>query len=67
MPEKFAVDNIHCANCAKKITQAIAEAQPGARVEVDIKQGIVTVDPIADRGAIVRAIEGAGYSISRGA
>lgn len=67
MSEKFAVDKIHCANCASKITKAIAEAQPGARVEVDIKHGIVTVEPVSDRNTIVHAIESAGYSINRAA
>ncbi|MBI3496381.1 MAG: heavy-metal-associated domain-containing protein [Proteobacteria bacterium] len=64
MSETFAVKDIHCTGCAKKITQAITAAEPGARVEVNIEQGIVTVDPIKDRRSIVAAIEGAGYALA---
>lgn len=66
MREKFEVENIHCTSCAKKITDAIAAAQPGAKVGVDIKSGVVEVEHPADRAKIVAAITAAGYAM-RGA
>lgn len=66
MREKFEVDDIHCTSCAKKITNAIVAAQPGAQVNVDIEAGVVEVGPAADRTKIIAAITGAGYAM-RGA
>ena len=66
MATKFEVEDIHCDGCAQRITKAIHEVQPGARVRIDIPDGVVEVDEVADQAAIARAIEDAGYAV-RGA
>lgn len=61
------VDGIHCGNCAKRITAAIDKIAPGVRVEIDISKGKVDVDGWAEREAIVRAVQDAGYAMRRAA
>lgn len=56
----FRVEKMHCAACARKITNAILAVQPGAHVAIDIEQRRVSVDA-RDRAAIQKAIEDAGY------
>ena len=66
MATKFEVEEIHCDSCVKRITKAIHEVQPDARVQIDIPEGVVEIDEVADQAAIARAIEDAGYVV-RGA
>lgn len=63
MSMTFHVENIHCTSCARKISEAIAAAQPGAQIDVDVKSGVVTVAAASDRAKIVDAIRGAGYAL----
>jgi cystathionine beta-lyase len=63
MPMTFHVENIHCTSCARKISEAIAAAQPGAQINVDVKSGIVTVSAASDHAKIADAIRGAGYAL----
>lgn len=63
MPMTFHVENIHCTSCARKITDAITAAQPGAKIDVDVKSGVVTVNAASDRAKIADAIRGAGYAL----
>ena len=67
MSTTFDVEGLHCTGCSKKIIDAIAGVQPGAKVEIDIKGGQVLVDDVQDRAAIVRAIESAGYALRQAA
>jgi copper chaperone len=66
MRETFEVENMHCSGCAKKIADAIAAAQPGAKVGIDVKSGKVEVEQVTDRAKVVEAIAAAGYAL-RGA
>ncbi len=66
MATKFEVEEIHCDSCVKRITKAIHEVQPDARVQIDIPEGVVEIDEVADQAVIARAIEDAGYVV-RGA
>lgn len=62
----FQVQDVHCASCAKRITTAIQAVQPDADVQVEVATGRVTVQPAGDAGAIIKAIEGAGYQATAG-
>ncbi len=57
------VEGIHCGGCANSIKKALAEAAPGAEVEVDVSGGRVKVGGNADRAKVVAAIEDAGYNV----
>ncbi|OFW36732.1 MAG: hypothetical protein A3J29_02170 [Acidobacteria bacterium RIFCSPLOWO2_12_FULL_67_14b] len=63
----FQLDRIHCEGCAKKITKAIQEAQPNARVEINIPARTVKVGGTSDRSKVAMAIKGAGYTIEAAA
>lgn len=63
MVDKFDVNGIHCASCAKRITTAIQKIEPGARVKVDVATGAVEVEGAIDRPAVAGAIEGAGFAL----
>src|SRR5262245_17248690 len=55
-----------CEACVKTVTQALDRANGVESAHVDLKQAHaeLTVDPAqTDRGAIIRAIETAGYSV----
>lgn len=53
--------DIHCQSCAKKVTDAIEAAQPGAGVKIDIGTARVSVETVEDADAIIWAIAQAGY------
>jgi copper chaperone len=57
----FKVDKIHCDSCASRVTKAVRSVAPDAKVEVNVKDGKVSVEGAADAQAIVAAISKAGY------
>ena len=67
MANKLDVEGIHCGSCARRITAAIQKIEPGAHVKVDVATGAVEVDARLDRAEVVKAIEGAGYSLREAA
>ncbi len=66
MSEQLQIDvtGMTCDHCVQAVTKAV-RATPGAadaQVEVDLAQGLVTVEGGSpDRGAVVSAIADAGY------
>lgn len=67
MAIKLEIDGIHCGSCANRITRAIQEVGPGARVKVTVATGAVEVDAALERAEVVAAIEGAGFSLRKAA
>jgi copper chaperone CopZ len=61
MTTAFAVKDIHCQACAKRVTTAVQSVVPGAKVDVDIASGRVTVDPAPEGARIAAALTAAGY------
>jgi copper chaperone len=57
----FRVEGMSCGHCRSAVTAAIRRIAPEAGIEVDLESGRVTIAGVADRGAIVSAIRGAGY------
>jgi len=57
----FHVKGMTCAHCSSAVGSAIRRVESGARIEVDLEAGRVTVAQATDRGAIVEAIRAAGY------
>lgn len=67
MQETFNVPDVSCAHCEKAIKASVGGLQGVEMVQVDLedKRVGVTYDPTAaDRAAIVRAIEAAGYAVA---
>lgn len=59
---KFQVADMSCAHCAGAITQAIEEADPQAKVQIDLGTHTVTIDDSVEVDKIRQAIREAGYS-----
>lgn len=59
----FEVNDMTCGHCVSAITKAVTDADPNARVEIDLATHRVQVEPgSADQSRLARAIEDAGYS-----
>ena len=59
---KVIVEDMHCQNCAKKITQALEEKGADVVVSVDLKKKTVTVDSCLSAEEIFTTIEDAGFT-----
>lgn len=59
----YRVDDMTCGHCASAITQAVRAVDAGAKVQVDLTQHLVRVEPTdADAQELADAIQEAGYS-----
>jgi copper chaperone len=59
----FEVKDMTCGHCASTITRALKEADPQARVAIDLDRHLVTVEPGgSDAMALRAAIAEAGYT-----
>ncbi len=59
----FRVDDMTCGHCASSITKAIRAVDNGARVEVNLQQHLVLVEPTeADAQELSDAMTEAGYT-----
>lgn len=59
----YRVDDMTCGHCASTITKAIRAADATAKVQVDLAQHLVTVEPTeADAQELSDAITEAGYT-----
>lgn len=63
MNETYSVLGMSCGGCAKSVTNAILDAAPGARVEVDLDAKAITVEG-ADEAAVKQAVEDAGFEFA---
>lgn len=60
MSDTYKVSGMTCGGCAKSVTNAILDAAPEAKVEVDLEGKAVIVDGTQE--AIVKtAVEAAGF------
>jgi copper chaperone len=60
---KFEVEGMSCGHCIRAITRALHTLDPDARVDVDLEQGIVTVEGAILVDAATDAITHAGYTV----
>lgn len=63
MSDTYSVLGMSCGGCAKSVTNAILDAAPGAKVEVDLDAKAVTVQG-ADEPAVKAAVEDAGFEFA---
>lgn len=60
---EFHVGDMTCGHCASAITRAVKDVDPGARVEVDLREKRVRIEAAsAARGELAEAIAEAGYT-----
>lgn len=60
---KFDVEGMTCGHCVRAITRAIHTLDPDARVDVDLAQGVVTVEGQLLADAVADAITREGYTV----
>lgn len=60
---QFDVEGMTCGHCVRAITRAIHTLDPDARVDVDLAQGIVTVEGAILADDAADAITNAGYTV----
>ena len=59
----FQVGDMSCGHCVATITEAVRAVDPGARVEVDLADRSVRIEPAgADPRTLADAIREAGYT-----
>ena len=66
MTVRLHVPDISCEHCAERVTRAVTGADPAARVDVDVKTKIVSVESALARKDLEAAIRTAGYSPEKG-
>ncbi|MFC1672803.1 heavy-metal-associated domain-containing protein [Pseudomonadota bacterium] len=59
----YTVLGMSCGGCAKSVTNAIQDAQPGAKVDVDLEAKAISVEG-ADEATIKQAVEDAGFEFA---
>jgi copper chaperone len=59
---EFKVQDMTCGHCVSSITKAVQQADPDAKVEVELERHAVRVSNAADPKRIEEAIRDAGYS-----
>jgi len=59
----YRIEDMTCGHCASTITRAVRDVDAGAKVEVDIGQHLVRIEPAGgDAAAFAQAITEAGYT-----
>lgn len=59
----YRVDDMTCDHCASAISKAVRAVDAGAKVQVNLAQHLVTVEPTeANAAELAEAITEAGYS-----
>tara|TARA_Y100001934_G_C11762573_1_gene499914 strand:- start:164 stop:361 length:198 start_codon:yes stop_codon:yes gene_type:complete len=58
---KLKVDEMSCGHCAAAVTKAVEGAADGAKADIDLAKGEVTVTGTTDTAAVIAAITNAGY------
>jgi copper chaperone len=58
---RLKVNGMTCGHCVHAVETAVRAAAPGARVQVDLSKGEVTIDGNADPTKVEDAIIDAGY------
>ena len=59
--QAFEIQSMTCGSCAGRITRAIKDLDPQARLEVDVKQRTVRIDTTENRPTLVAVLTEAGY------
>ncbi len=59
---QFKVSDMTCGHCASRITKALKDADPQARVEISVAEKQVKVESNLSEAELARAISEAGYA-----
>ena len=65
MNQTFKVAGMTCQHCVSAVTKAVLTIDSTAQIQVDLEAGFVAVKSPQPRGALVAAIEEAGYKVGQ--
>lgn len=60
MSDTYIVSGMTCEGCSRSVTKAIETAIPGAKVEVDLEAGRVSVEG-GEAAQVAQAVDDAGF------
>lgn len=59
---RYKVSKMGCGGCAKAVTRAVQDVEPGVQVDVDLAVKLVTVSgAVGSADRIAQALSAAGY------
>jgi copper chaperone len=58
---EFQLPTMTCQHCVKTVTQTVQEADPGARIEIDLPAHRLQVETAVGREALALKLADAGY------
>jgi len=61
---ELKVQGMSCQNCVRHVREAILAGDATAKVEVQLKEGLVKVETILAREEVTRLITEEGYQVS---
>lgn len=61
MSTEFKLPDMSCGHCASRVTQALKQADPACRVEIDLKTRSIRVSSNEDPKELARWLAEAGY------
>lgn len=59
----LTIPDMSCGHCVQAITKAVRSVDGDAAVDIDLDKKQAKVDSRADEGAIVAAVEEAGFTV----
>jgi copper chaperone len=62
MAKTYKVNGMSCGGCAASVERAIKATTPGVSVQVDLENGRVTVEGVAEDTVVQQAVEEAGFT-----
>ena len=62
MTYQFTVEDMTCGHCVTRVTEALRERDPRAKVSIDLDVRKVAVDGAAPRSDYADALRDAGYT-----
>ncbi len=62
MNKTYKVEGMNCGGCVSSVERAIRSAAPAASVQVDLENGLVTVEGAEEDTVVRQAVEAAGFT-----
>lgn len=65
MNQTFKVSGMTCQHCVNAVKKAVLTLDSTAQIQVDLEAEFVSIKSAQPRGALVAAIEEAGYTVGQ--
>lgn len=57
------VEGMTCMGCVQSVERALKQADPTAKIDIDLASGRLDVDGALDRAAVEAAVEATGFDV----